>query len=87
MHKKCAARAARLYFLIQPMISLICGVVNDVAVVKNSSKRKHKRKLVKKVASRYKMNNLVSFEFMNTASTSNVPHPGEKNGKTQKINK
>ena len=58
------------------MISLICGVVNDVAVVKNSSKRK--RKLVKKVTSRYKMNNLVTFEFMNTASTSNVPHPGEK---------
>ena len=67
------------------MISLICGVVNDVAVVKNSSKKK--RKLVKKVTSRYKMNNLVPFEFMNTASTSNVPHPGEKNGKTQKINK
>ena len=58
------------------MISLICGVVNDVAVVKNSSKKK--RKLVKKVTSRYKMNNLVPFEFMNTASTSNVPNPGDK---------
>ena len=30
--KKRAARAARLFFLIQPIISLICGVVVAVAV-------------------------------------------------------
>ena len=33
--KKRAARAARLFFLIQPIKSLICGVVVDVAVVKS----------------------------------------------------
>ena len=33
--KKRAARAARLFFFIQPMKSLICGVVVDVAVVKS----------------------------------------------------
>ena len=32
-----AARAARLFFFIQPIKSLICGVVVDVAVVKSSS--------------------------------------------------
>ena len=32
--KKRAARAARLFFLIRPIKSLICGVVVDVAVVK-----------------------------------------------------
>ena len=31
--KKRAARAARLFFFIQPIKSLICGVVVDVAVV------------------------------------------------------
>ena len=35
LHKKRAARAARLFFFIQPMKSLICGVVVDVAVVKS----------------------------------------------------
>ena len=33
--KKRAARAARLFFFIQPINSLICGVVVDVAVVKS----------------------------------------------------
>ena len=33
--KKRAARAARLFFFIQPIKSLICGVVVDVAVVKS----------------------------------------------------
>ena len=33
--KKRAARAARSFFFIQPMKSLICGVVVDVAVVKS----------------------------------------------------
>ena len=33
--KKRAARAARLFFFIQPIKSLICGVVADVAVVKS----------------------------------------------------
>ena len=33
--KKRAARAARLLFFIQPIKSLICGVVVDVAVVKS----------------------------------------------------
>ena len=33
--KKRAARAARLFFVIQPIKSLICGVVVDVAVVKS----------------------------------------------------
>ena len=33
--KKLAARAARLFFLYQPIKSLICGVVVDVAVVKS----------------------------------------------------
>ena len=33
LHQKCAARAARLFFFIQPIKSLICGVVVDVAVV------------------------------------------------------
>ena len=32
--KKRAARAARLFFFIQPIKSLICGAVVDVAVVK-----------------------------------------------------
>ena len=32
-NKKRAARAARLFFLIQPIKSLICGVVVAVAVV------------------------------------------------------
>ena len=32
--EKRAARAARLFFFIQPIKSLICGVVVDVAVVK-----------------------------------------------------
>ena len=37
LHKKRAARAARLFFFIQPIKSLICGVVVDVdvAVVKS----------------------------------------------------
>ena len=35
--KKRAARAARLFFFIQPIKSLICGVVVDVAVVKSYS--------------------------------------------------
>jgi len=34
-NKKRAARAAWLFFLIQPIKSLICGVVVDVAVVKS----------------------------------------------------
>ena len=34
-NKKRAARAARLFFFIQPIKSLICGVVVDVAVVKS----------------------------------------------------
>ena len=33
LHQK--ARAARLFFFIQPIKSLICGVVVDVAVVKS----------------------------------------------------
>jgi len=33
--KKRAARAARLFFFIQPIKSLICGVVVDVAVVRS----------------------------------------------------
>jgi len=33
--KKRAARAARLFFFIQPIKLLICGVVVDVAVVKS----------------------------------------------------
>ena len=33
--KKRAARAARLFFFIQPIKSLICGVVVGVAVVKS----------------------------------------------------
>jgi len=33
--KKRAARAARLFFFIQPIKSLICGVVVDAAVVKS----------------------------------------------------
>ena len=33
--KKRAARAARLFFFIQPIKSLICGVVVDFAVVKS----------------------------------------------------
>ena len=33
--KKRAGRAARLFFFIQPIKSLICGVVVDVAVVKS----------------------------------------------------
>ena len=33
--KKRATRAARLFFFIQPIKSLICGVVVDVAVVKS----------------------------------------------------
>ena len=33
--KKRAARAARLFFFIQPITSLICGVVVDVAVVES----------------------------------------------------
>ena len=33
--KKRAARAARLFFFIQPIKSLICGVVVDLAVVKS----------------------------------------------------
>ena len=33
--KKRAARAARLFSFIQPIKSLICGVVVDVAVVKS----------------------------------------------------
>ena len=33
--KKRAARAARSFFFIQPMKSLICGVIVDVAVVKS----------------------------------------------------
>ena len=33
--KKRAARAARLFFSIQPIKSLICGVVVDVAAVKS----------------------------------------------------
>ena len=32
---KCAARAAWLFFLVQPIKSLICGVVVAVAVVKS----------------------------------------------------
>ena len=32
--KKRAARAARLFFFIQPIKSMICGLVADVAVVK-----------------------------------------------------
>ena len=35
LHKKRAARAARLFFFIQPIKSLICGVAVDVAVVKS----------------------------------------------------
>ena len=35
IHQKRAARAARLFFCIQPIESLICGVVIDVAVVKS----------------------------------------------------
>jgi len=34
-NKKRAACAARLFFFIQPIKSLICGVVVDVAVVKS----------------------------------------------------
>ena len=33
--KERAARAARLFFFIQPIKSLICGVFVDVAVVKS----------------------------------------------------
>ena len=33
--KKRTARAARLFFLIQPIKSMICGIVVDVAVVKS----------------------------------------------------
>ena len=33
--KKRAARAARLFFFIQPIKSLICGIIVDVAVVKS----------------------------------------------------
>ena len=33
--KKRAARAARLFFFIQPIKSMICGVLIDVAVVKS----------------------------------------------------
>ena len=33
--KKRVARAARLFFFIQPIKSLICGVVVDIAVVKS----------------------------------------------------
>ena len=33
--KKRAARAARLFFFIQPIKSLICGVIVDVAVVRS----------------------------------------------------
>ena len=35
--KKRAARAARLFFFLQPIKSLICGVIVDVAVVKLNS--------------------------------------------------
>ena len=35
LHQKRAARAARLFLFIQPIKSLICGVVVDVAVVKS----------------------------------------------------
>ena len=35
--KKRAARAARLFFLIQPIKSMICGVVVEVAVVKSQT--------------------------------------------------
>ena len=35
LHQKRAARAARLFSLIQPIKSLICGVVVAVAVVKS----------------------------------------------------
>ena len=35
LHQKRAARAARLFFFIQPIKSLICGVVVDSAVVKS----------------------------------------------------
>ena len=35
--KKRAARAARLFFFIQPIKSLTCGVVVDVAVVKSET--------------------------------------------------
>ena len=35
LHKKRAARAARLFFSIQPTKSLICGVAVDVAAVKS----------------------------------------------------
>ena len=34
-NEKRAARAARLFFFIQPVKSLICGVVVEVAVVKS----------------------------------------------------
>ena len=35
LHQKRAARAARLFLFIQPIKSLICGIVVDVAVVKS----------------------------------------------------
>ena len=35
LHKKRAARAARLFFFIQPVKSMICGVAVDVAAVKS----------------------------------------------------
>ena len=35
LHQKGAARAARLFFFIQPIKSLTCGVVVDVAVVRS----------------------------------------------------
>ena len=35
LRQNIAARAARSFFFIQPMKSLICGVVVDVAVVKS----------------------------------------------------
>ena len=33
LHQKRAARAARVFFLVQPIKSLICGVVAAIAVV------------------------------------------------------
>ena len=33
LHQKCATRAARLFFLVQPIKSLICGAVVAVALI------------------------------------------------------